>query len=71
MTHTTTMQSTSSASDRFPLSAMILYGIGEISITVSMVLFGLFILFFYNSVMGLSGVLVGIGSAVGRLWSER
>jgi Na+/melibiose symporter-like transporter len=30
-------------------------------ITVLMVLSGLFILFFYNSVMGLPAVLVGIG----------
>ena len=44
-----------------PLSAKLLYGIGEIPITVLMVLSGLFILFFYNSVMGLPASLVGIG----------
>jgi Na+/melibiose symporter-like transporter len=42
-------------------SAKLLYGVGEIPITVLMVLSGLFILFFYNSVMGLSATLVGIG----------
>jgi Na+/melibiose symporter-like transporter len=43
----------------------ILYGIGEIAITMKMVLFGLFILFFYNTVMGLPAVWVGVASAVG------
>ena len=44
-----------------PLSAKVLYGIGEMPITVLMVLSGLFMLFFYNSVMGLPSALVGIG----------
>jgi Na+/melibiose symporter-like transporter len=43
------------------LSVKLLYGIGEMPITVLMVLSGLFILFFYNSVMGLPPALVGIG----------
>jgi len=43
------------------ISAKLLYGVGEIPITVLMVLSGLFILFFYNSVMGLPATLVGIG----------
>jgi len=43
------------------MSAKLLYGIGEMPITVLMVLSGLFILFFYNSVMGLPATLVGIG----------
>ena len=46
-----------------PLSAKLLYGVGEMPITVLMVLSGLFMLFFYNSVMGLPSVLVGIGLA--------
>ncbi len=46
------------------ISAKLLYGIGEIPITVLMVLSGLFILFFYNSVMGLPAVLVGVGLSV-------
>jgi Na+/melibiose symporter-like transporter len=46
-----------------PLSAKLLYGVGEMPITVLMVLSGLFMLFFYNSVMGLPSALVGIGLA--------
>ena len=42
------------------ISAKLLYGVGEMPITVLMVLSGLFILFFYNSVMGLPASLVGI-----------
>ena len=45
------------------LSAKLLYGVGEMPITVLMVLSGLFMLFFYNSVMGLPSALVGIGLA--------
>src|SRR5277367_5467494 len=42
-----------------------LYGIGEIPITAFMVLFGLFLLFFYNTVMGLPAPLVGLAVAAG------
>ena len=45
------------------LSTKLLYGVGEMPITVLMVLSGLFMLFFYNSVMGLPSALVGIGLA--------
>jgi GPH family glycoside/pentoside/hexuronide:cation symporter len=48
-----------------PWAAKLFYGVGEIPITVTMVMFGLFAMFFYNSVMGLPGVLVGIGIAAG------
>jgi GPH family glycoside/pentoside/hexuronide:cation symporter len=44
-----------------PLSAKMLYGVGEMPITVLMVISGVFMLFFYNSVMGLPPLLVGIG----------
>jgi len=44
-----------------PLSAKLLYGVGEMPITVLMVISGLFMLFFYNSVMGLPSAWVGIG----------
>lgn len=50
------------------LKTKLFYGVGEISITVSMVIFGLFILFFYNSVMKLPATWVGFASAVGLLW---
>jgi glycoside/pentoside/hexuronide:cation symporter, GPH family len=46
-----------------PLAVKLLYGMGDMPITVLMVLSGLFILFFYNSVMGLPAPLVGIGVA--------
>ena len=48
-----------------PWTRILLYGIGEIPITASMVLFGLFLLFFYNSVMVLPAPLVGLASAAG------
>jgi GPH family glycoside/pentoside/hexuronide:cation symporter len=48
-------------SGRLPLSAKLFYSVGEIPITVLMVLSGLFLLFFYSSVMGLPAPLVGIG----------
>jgi len=43
------------------MSAKLLYGVGEIPITVLMYLSGVFILFFYNSVMGLPASWVGVG----------
>jgi len=50
-----------------PWPAKLFYGVGEIPITVTMVMFGLFAMFFYNSVMGLPASLVGIGIAAGLL----
>src|ERR1700735_3259372 len=47
------------------LPVKLLYGIGEMPVTISMVLFGLFTLFFYNTVMGLSASLVGFAIAGG------
>ena len=46
-----------------PISTKLLYGVGEMPITVLMVISGLFMLFFYNSVMGLPSGLVGLGLA--------
>src|SRR3984885_3763063 len=43
----------------------LLYAVGEMPVTISMVLFGLFTLFFYNTVMGLPASLVGIAIAGG------
>ena len=48
---------------RLPLK--LLYGIGEMPVTISMVIFGLFTLFFYNTVMGLPASLVGFAIAGG------
>ena len=47
------------------LGVKLLYGIGEMPVTISMVLFGLFTLFFYNTVMGLPASLVGFAIAGG------
>ncbi|WP_300462923.1 MFS transporter [Desulfobacula sp.] len=46
----------------------ILHGIGQIPNSIKTILFGIFSLYFYNTVMGLSGTLVGIATAVGLLW---
>jgi glycoside/pentoside/hexuronide:cation symporter, GPH family len=46
----------------------ILYGVGDVANAIKMVLFGLFTLFFYTTVMGLPGAWVGIASAIGLLW---
>jgi GPH family glycoside/pentoside/hexuronide:cation symporter len=53
---------------RLPLEVLLAYGVGEISVTISMTLFGLFILFFYTSVMHLPATLTGIGASAGLLW---
>jgi GPH family glycoside/pentoside/hexuronide:cation symporter len=46
----------------------VLYGIGSVANAIKATLFGLFTLYFYTSVMGLSGTLVGIASAAGLAW---
>lgn len=50
---------------RTGLSVKLLYGVGEMPITITMVIFGLFTLFFYSSVMGLPASLAGGGIAAG------
>ena len=50
-----------------PLLLQVLYGAGEIPITATMGLFGIYVLFFYNSVMGLDGALAGIGVTAGLI----
>ena len=46
----------------------ILYGIGDIANAIKTILFGLFTLYFYTTVMGLPGTLVGIASIVALVW---
>jgi GPH family glycoside/pentoside/hexuronide:cation symporter len=46
----------------------ILYGMGDIANAVKMTLFGLFTLYFYTTVMGLPGSLVGIASILVLVW---
>lgn len=53
---------------RVSLALKVLYGLGDISNAVKLVVFGLFTLFFYTTVMGLSGTLVGIASGIGLIW---
>lgn len=50
------------------LAVKVLYGIGSIGDSLKTFTFGLFLFFFYTSVLGLSGTLVGIASAVGLIW---
>jgi GPH family glycoside/pentoside/hexuronide:cation symporter len=45
-----------------------LYGIGEISNSIKSYTFGLLLLFFYTSVLGLPGTLVGLATALSLLW---
>lgn len=48
-----------------PLLLKGLYGLGEIPITATMGLFGIYVLLFYNSVMGLNAGLAGFGITAG------
>jgi len=56
------------AKPRLDFRTKILYGIGNIANAVKMTLFGLFTLYFYTTVMGLPGSLVGIASVVVLVW---
>jgi GPH family glycoside/pentoside/hexuronide:cation symporter len=51
------------------LSTKIEYGIGEIAGSVRLVIFGLFLFYFYTTVMGLPGTLVGVASTIGLVWN--
>jgi GPH family glycoside/pentoside/hexuronide:cation symporter len=48
-----------------PVALQVLYGVGEIPITLTMGLVGIYVLLFYNSVMGLDGTLAGFGVTAG------
>lgn len=50
------------------LNTKILYSIGEISNSIRSYTNGVFLLFFYTSVMGLSGTLVGMATSIGLIW---
>ncbi len=56
------------ANSPLPTRVLLLYGVGDVANAVKMVLFGLFTLYFYTTVMGLSARWVGIASAVGLIW---
>lgn len=46
----------------------LIYGIGQVPNAMKGLLFGLFSLYFYTTVMGLSGSLVGIATAISLVW---
>jgi GPH family glycoside/pentoside/hexuronide:cation symporter len=50
------------------LPIKLFYGIGEIANSIKSTVFGLFILFFYTTVMGLPGTWVGIAAVVVLMW---
>lgn len=50
------------------IAVKVLYGVGDFANSIKMVIFGLFLFFFYTSVMGLPGTLAGIGAAIGLVW---
>jgi glycoside/pentoside/hexuronide:cation symporter, GPH family len=50
---------------RITFTTLAFYAVGEMPITMTMVLLGLFGLFFYNSVLGLPAPLAGLGFAAG------
>ncbi|MGD8833732.1 MAG: MFS transporter [Desulfobacteraceae bacterium] len=50
------------------LKIKVLYGAGQIANSMKTMLFGIFSLFFYTSVMGLPGSWVGIACGIGLLW---
>lgn len=45
-----------------------IYGVGEISNSIKTYTFGLFLLFFYTSVLGLPGTLVGVATSISLIW---
>ena len=51
------------------LRTKVLYGVGEIANGIKMVVFGLFTLFFYTTVMGLPSSWVGFASVIATLWN--
>jgi len=57
-----------SQATRLGLTAKVLYGVGEVSNAGKGALFGLYLLFFYTSVMGLPGTLAGAAAAIGLAW---
>jgi len=56
------------AGEIVPVRVRVLYGAGGICDSVKSVASGLYLLFFYTTVLGLPGRLVGIAAALGLLW---
>jgi Na+/melibiose symporter-like transporter len=53
---------------RLSLLTKVLYGVGEISNSIKTFTFGLFLLFYYTSVLGLPGTLVGAATSISLIW---
>jgi glycoside/pentoside/hexuronide:cation symporter, GPH family len=53
---------------RLALTTKLLYGVGEISNALRSFTFGVFLLFYYTTVLGLPGTLVGIATAINLTW---
>lgn len=51
-----------------PVITKVFYSLGHIANSVKAILFGIFSLYFYTTVMGLPGRLVGLAMAIGLLW---
>jgi Na+/melibiose symporter-like transporter len=56
------------AEEALPVSARVFYGAGGIADSLKSVASGLYLLFFYTTVLGLPGALVGIAAALGLVW---
>jgi glycoside/pentoside/hexuronide:cation symporter, GPH family len=56
------------ATPRLDVRTRLVYGIGGGADSIKMTLFGLFTLYFYTTVLGLPGTLVGIATAIGTIW---
>lgn len=54
--------------ERLSLTTKTLYGLGEVSNSIKSFTFGLLLLFFYTSVLGLPGTLVGIATSISLIW---
>lgn len=58
----------SSGVERLPRRVRWLFGVGGLAESLKSVTFGLFLLFFYNNVLGLSGTVIGAVTAIGLVW---
>ncbi len=56
------------AANRVSFWLKVVYGIGQAPNAIKATLFGIFTLYFYTTVIGLSGTLVGVAVAIGLVW---
>ncbi len=55
---------------RVPLPVKLAYAVGTLSESLKTFSFGLFLLFFYTSVLGLPGSLLGVALSIGLVWDS-